>query len=293
MSQPIFRFAPSPNGLLHLGHAYSALLNADLAGRTGGRFLLRIDNIDGDRCRPEFEAAIIEDCRWLGLDFAEPVRRQSEHIAEYSAALNRLREIGLAYPAFMSRAEVARLVAAHERLGDPWPRDPDGSPLYPGDDRDIDPADAEERIAEGEPYAMRLDMEAAMRAVGPLSWRAFPSDDPNSVDEVAANPSSWGDVLLAGREIPASYHLAVVVDDAAQHATHVVRGLDLASATAVHRLLQVLLGLPHPVYCHHRLIRDETGRKLAKSDRDTGISSLRQRGLTVADIRDLVGLAPD
>ncbi len=161
MTQPVFRFAPSPNGLLHLGHAFSALLNADLARRAEGRLLLRIDDIDRERCRPEFEAAIIEDCRWLGLHFEEPVRRQSDHIAEYAAAIDRLREMGLAYPAFMSRGEVARVVAGHERLGDAWPRDPDGSPHYPGDDKAFPAAEAEDRIAAGEPYAIRLDTERA------------------------------------------------------------------------------------------------------------------------------------
>lgn len=291
MSQPVFRFAPSPNGLLHLGHAFSALLNADLARRAGGRLLLRIDDIDRERCRPEFETAIIEDCRWLGLPFEEPVRRQSDHVADYAAAIARLRDMELAYPAFMSRAEVVRLVTAHERLGDAWPRDPDGAPHYPGDDKALSRAEADARIAAGEPYAMRLDTERAIGLTGPLCWSEFSADDPDSIDAIDADPLAWGDIALASRDVGASYHLAVVVDDAAQGITHVVRGRDLFAATAVHRLLQAILGLAEPVYCHHRLIRDEGGRKLAKSDHDTGIAALRRAGATVADIRDLIGLA--
>lgn len=293
MSQPVLRFAPSPNGLLHLGHAYSALLNRDVATRLGGRLLLRIDDIDGERCRPEFAAAIEEDCTWLGLDYEQPVERQSDHIGEYQAAIRKLTDMGLAYPAFMSRGEVARIVASHERLGDAWPRDPDGSPHYPGDDRDLDPAERAARIATGEPYAMRLDMQRAIGMAGTPGWREFDATRPQRVKIADADPASWGDVLLAGREIPASYHLAVVVDDARQQVTHVVRGRDLRSATAVHRLLQMLLDLPEPLYCHHDLVADESGRKLSKTDRATGLASLRRQGLSVADIRALIGLAAE
>ncbi len=279
-AQPVFRFAPSPNGALHLGHAFSALVDFDLCRAAQGRFLLRIEDIDRTRCRPQYEAAIYDDLAWLGLAWEEPVRRQSEHMADYAAALERLRAMELVYPAFLSRAEIARATA------DPaWPRDPDGMPLYPGDDRDLDPAEAARRIAAGAPYALRLRMDAAIARVGPLSWR---EDSENAA--VAADPIAWGDVVIARRETPTSYHLSVVVDDAMQGVTNVVRGRDLYHATSVHVLLQALLGLPSPRYHHHRLIRDTSGRKLSKSDRDTSLAALRAAGRTPADIRRMVGL---
>jgi glutamyl-Q tRNA(Asp) synthetase len=290
LSEPVFRFAPSPNGLLHLGHAYSALLNHDLARRFRGRMLLRIDDIDGERCRPEFAAAIEEDCRWLGVDYERPVDRQSQHLPDYAAVLERLLKADLAYPAFMSRGEVGRAVAGHDCYGDAWSRDPDGSPHYPADDRNLDRAEAAARIAAGEPHSFRLDTAKAMAAAGPLTWTEFDPADPASDTIVAARPEEWGDVLLAGRDVPASYHLAVVVDDHRQAVTHVVRGRDLRAATSVHRLLQALLGLPAPRYHHHRLILDESGRKLAKCDRATGLAALRRQGLSPADIREAVGL---
>ena len=282
MTQPVFRFAPSPNGELHLGHAYSALLDFALAQAAGGRFLVRIEDIDRARCRPEFEAAIVRDLAWLGLRWETPVRRQSEHFADHAAALERLRAMGLVYPAFLTRAEIAE---RGRRPG--WPRDPDGAPLYPGDDRDLDPGVAAERIASGAPHAFRLRMDAAAARAGPLSW--VETGEGPAVT-VAADPRAWGDVVLARKETPTSYHLAVVVDDAAQGVTHVVRGRDLFHATSVHVLLQRLLGLPAPVYHHHRLIMDDAGRKLSKSDRDTSLRSLREAGATPADIRALVGL---
>jgi glutamyl-Q tRNA(Asp) synthetase len=285
---PVLRFAPSPNGPLHLGHACSALLNDRIARRLGGRLLLRIDDVDRERCRPEFEDAIIEDCRWLGINFDGPIRRQSDCTAEYEAALARLRDLALVYPAFMSRTEVVQTVSSYERAGGRWPRDPDGTPLYPDYDRAIGQAEAEAAIEDGTPYAFRLDMARAAEIAGPLRWREFSSDDPNTIRVVEADPAAWGDVLLTGRDIAASYHLAVVVDDAAQGITHVVRGKDLFHATSVHRLLQHLLGLPGPVYCHHRLVFDRNGRKLAKSDGDTGLAELRAQGLTPDDIHRLV-----
>ena len=288
--QPVFRFAPSPNGPLHLGHAFSALLNADLAKGANGRLLVRIDDIDRERCRPEFEAAIVEDCEWLGLNFERPVRRQTDHLHEYGNALDRLRELGLAYPAFMSRAEIARGVDADERNGRSWPRDPDGSPIYPGDDRSLAVAEANARIEAGAPHAIRLDVARAIALAGPLTWCEFRSDTFDEVEPIRAEPGQWGDVVLAGRDTTASYHLAVVIDDAAQDISHVVRGHDLQAATSIHRLLQTLLGLAEPVYHHHRLILDDEGRKLAKSDDDVGMAALRQNGFTSADIRRIVGL---
>jgi len=290
LSPPVLRFAPSPNGPLHLGHAYSALLNDRLAKRLGGRLLLRIDDIDRERCRPEYEAAIVEDCRWLGIAFDGPVRRESDCTADYAAALGKLRALGVVYPAFMSRTDVVQTVTAYERAGGRWPRDPDGTPLYPGYDREIGKAEAEAAIGDGRPYAFRLDMEHASALAGPLTWQEFSADDPDSIRTVEADPAAWGDVLLTGRDIAASYHLAVVVDDAIQGVTHVVRGKDLFHATSVHRVLQQLLGLEAPLYCHHRLLFDRSGRKLAKSDGDTGLALLREQGVTPAEVRALVGL---
>ncbi|UWU84040.1 tRNA glutamyl-Q(34) synthetase GluQRS [Bradyrhizobium yuanmingense] len=289
MAPPVFRFAPSPNGFLHLGHAYSALLNFDRARESGGRLLLRIEDIDATRCRPEFEAAIYEDLAWLGIAWETPVRRQSEHLADYRAALDKLSALGLVYPAFESRAEIARLVAARE-AGRPWPRDPDGAPLYPGEAKSLSADARAQLIASGAPYALRLDMAAACRRAAGLSWNELGEGPDGERGIIPARPEAWGDVILARKETPTSYHLSVVVDDALQGASEIVRGQDLFSATAVHRLLQVLLGLPEPVYRHHRLIRDEAGRKLSKSSRSTGLRELRSAGLTPAAIRRLVGL---
>ena len=282
MSPPAFRFAPSPNGYLHLGHALSVLLNAEMAWAAGARLLLRIEDIDETRCRREYETAIYEDLSWLGLDWERPVRRQSEHHEDYSAALARLDAMGLVYPSFESRAEIAALVAARE-VESPWPRDPDGAPLYPGNAKRIAPSEGRRRMEAGEPYALRLDMMAAVACAGPLTWR-------EKRGIVAADPVAWGDVILARKDAPASYHLSVVVDDAAQGVTDVVRGRDLFQATAVHRLLQTLLGLPQPHYSHHRLVLDEAGRKLSKSTDATGLRELRAQGVMPADIRSRVGL---
>jgi glutamyl-Q tRNA(Asp) synthetase len=286
---PVFRFAPSPNGLLHLGHAYSALLNFDRARDTGGRLLLRIEDIDATRCRPEYEAAIYEDLAWLGISWETPVRRQSEHLADYRAALEKLSALGLVYPAFESRAEIAKLVAAREADG-PWPRDPDGAPLYPGTAKSL-PADERDRlIASGAPYALRLDMAAACRCAAGLTWDELGEGPDGERGTIPAQPQAWGDVILARKETPTSYHLSVVADDALQSVSEVARGQDLFHATSVHRLLQVLLGLREPAYRHHSLICDEAGRKLSKSSRATGLRELRDAGASVAAIRRLVGL---
>jgi glutamyl-Q tRNA(Asp) synthetase len=286
---PVFRFAPSPNGHLHLGHALSALLNADMARAAGGRLLLRIEDIDATRCRPEYEAAIYEDLRWLGLVWEEPVRRQSEHFADYRAALGKLDAMGLVYPSFESRAEIAAMVAAKEATA-PWPRDPDGAPLYPGAAKTMSAAERTERVASGAPYALRLDMQAALAGVPRLTWSETGAGPACETGTIAADPAAWGDVILARKDTPTSYHLAVVVDDAAQRATDVVRGRDLFQATSVHRLLQALLGLPEPRYHHHRLLTDAGGVKLSKSTRSTGLRELRAQGLTPADIRRIAGL---
>ena len=289
MSIPAFRFAPSPNGYLHLGHAYSAVLNAAMARDAGGRFLLRIEDIDTSRCRPEYEAAIFEDLRWLGLSWEEPVRRQSEHLAAYAGALERLTARGLVYPSFESRAEIAALVAARERIT-PWPRDPDGVPLYPDTARTLAPAERARRMA-SEPYALRLDMAAALDAAMavPIAWTETGAGPRGETGRVAANPAEWGDVVLGRKDTPTSYHLSVVVDDALQGITHVVRGRDLFAATGLHRLLQILLELPEPIYHHHRLILDAEGRKLSKSTCATGLRELRAGGAAPAQILAMIG----
>jgi glutamyl-Q tRNA(Asp) synthetase len=290
MTAPVFRFAPSPNGYLHLGHALSALMNFDRARAAGGRLLLRIEDIDQARCRPAYEQAIYEDLAWLGIAWEEPVRRQSEHFDDYRAALARLDVQGLVYPSFESRAEIAALVAARARHG-AWPRDPDGAPLYPGAARTLDPIERERRMAAWESYAQRLDMEAAAMGAGLLTWTETGAGPDGESGTVAAAPRRWGDVVLARKETPTSYHLSVVVDDARQGVTHVVRGQDLFWATSVHRLLQALLGLPAPIYHHHGLVLDAAGRKLSKSTRATALRALRAQGATPADIRRMVGLA--
>jgi len=289
MPPPVYRFAPSPNGYLHLGHAFSALLNFDLARRTGGRFLLRIEDIDVARCKPEFEDAIYRDLAWLGLAWETPVRRQSEHLAFYRDALEKLTLQGLIYPSFESRAEIARLVAQKETEA-PWPRDPDGAPLYPGTARLLPPEERARLLQSGEPYALRLDMAAACARAGALDWKELGEGTDGEAGTVAARPGAWGDVILARKETPTSYHLSVAVDDALQGVTEVARGQDLFWATSVHRLLQSLLGLPQPVYRHHRLILDDAGQKLSKSTKATGLRELRARGATPAEIRRLVGL---
>ncbi|MER8806267.1 tRNA glutamyl-Q(34) synthetase GluQRS [Mesorhizobium australicum] len=286
-----FRFAPSPNGELHLGHAYSALLNQKLANSSGGRLLLRIEDIDTTRCTPEFEAGMIADLKWLGLDWKEPVRRQSEHFAEYETVLKRLIRQELVYPAFMSRGEIRAFIADSEKRGRDWPRDPDGVPLYPPADKALSMKERNRRIAENAPFAWRLDVGAAMARAGKdLAWAEFSDETLSTTRFVEARPQDWGDVIVARRDIPTSYHLAVVIDDALQGVSHVVRGQDLFSATGVQRLLQEILGLQPPAYFHHRLILGPDGRKLSKSLRDTGLTALRDAGASPEEIRRTVGL---
>jgi glutamyl-Q tRNA(Asp) synthetase len=289
MTVPIFRFAPSPNGYLHLGHALSALMNFEMAQQAGGRFILRMEDIDATRCRPDYEHAIYEDLAWLGIEWEEPVRRQSEHFGDYRAALTRLDTQGLLYPSFESRAEIAALIAERERHR-VWPQDPDGAPLYPGRARGLEPSERRRRIAAGETYALRLDTAAARVRTGSLTWTETGAGPDNESGIVAAAPEQWGDLVLGRKEAPSSYHLSVVVDDARQGVTHVVRGQDLFWSTSIHRLLQALLGVPVPLYHHHRLLLDVDGRKLSKSTRATGLRELRAGGATPVDIRRLVGL---
>jgi glutamyl-Q tRNA(Asp) synthetase len=289
MYSRVLRFAPSPNGYLHLGHAYSALLNSDMARELGGRLLLRIEDIDTERCRPEYEQAIDEDLRWLGIAWQEPVRRQSEHFADYALAISRLEAEGLLYPSFESRRELAALTTELDRQGG-WPRDPDGVPIYPGRARRLSVAESNRRRAAGEPLALRLAMDKAMARAGVLTWTESGAGPSGQTGLITAAPQMWGDVILARKDAPASYHLAAVVDDALQGVTDIVRGQDLFWSTSIHRLLQALLGLPEPSYHHHKLILDEAGQKLAKSTHATGLRELRAAGLNPFDIRRMVGL---
>lgn len=303
---PIFRFAPSPNGHLHLGHARSALLVWSMARAAGGRFLIRLEDIDPVRCTPAYEAAVLDDLARLGLTSDDPVRRQSDHFDLYGQALDRLKDMGLVYPSFLSRGDIKAYAARHQaQTGRPWPRDPDGAPLAPGDERDLDRDIAMARIIAGEQAVWRLDMARAIERVGQLDWQesgALP-DDPAAyaIDRAAmtgrrvyrtvrADPAAWGDVILTRADSPTSYHLSVVVDDAVQGVSDVVRGADLFQATSVHRVLQALLDLRAPRYHHHGLVRDATGRKLAKSDGDAGLAGLLDRGLDRQAILRLVGL---
>lgn len=283
---PVVRFAPSPSGELHLGHAYSALFTQGKARELGARLILRIEDIDFLRCRAEFTDAIFRDLEWLGLTWEEPVRIQSAHMDDYRSALARLDAMGLLYPCFATRGDIARAIE-----GNPdHPRDPDGSPVYPGLSKSLSPEDRDRRIAAGEPHALRIDMARALEAAAaktalPLTFRELEAGPAGETGTLEADPAVWGDVVVARKDIGVSYHIAVVTDDALQGVTHVTRGHDLFPATAIHRLLQVLLGLPEPVYMHHGLIRDDTGRRLSKTARDQSIASLREAGVTAQDIR--------
>ena len=282
---PVFRFAPSPNGYLHLGHAYSAILNYQMAQACGGRFLLRIENIDTGRCRPEFEQAIFEDLAWLGLTWEEPVRRQSEHFLDYAKALDQLAGQDLLYSCFCTRGDILRAISAKPD----WPRDPDEAPVYPGTCKPLSNAERRNRLAAGQHPAQRLDIEKAISLLKtPLTWRE--RDAAGEEQGIPARPELWGDAVLSRKDIMVSYHIAVVVDDALAGISDVVRGKDLFMATSLHRLLQDLLVLPAPIYHHHDLMLDEAGRKLSKSHDAKSLRAMRQEGLTPADIYRLLGL---
>ena len=276
----VFRFAPSPNGLLHLGHAFSALFNRKLARACGGTLLLRIEDIDPVRSRRIYEAALIEDLDWLGLIWSGTPRRQSEHMADYLGALEGLARRGLVYRCFCSRGDIAKNCGG----GQDWPRDPDGAFHYPGTCRELTAAQQRTRIEAGARASWRLDMAKAMsESGGPLSYREFHEGDAARI--VRADPSTWGDALIGRRDAPASYHLACVLDDHAQGVTDVVRGADIEPATGLHRLLQALFGLGAPSYHHHRLVLDDEGRKLSKSKTSPSLRDLRREGFSAANIR--------
>jgi glutamyl-Q tRNA(Asp) synthetase len=279
----VTRFAPSPTGFLHLGHAASALAGWRRARAEGGRFLLRLEDIDPGRCRPEYADAILEDLAWLGLDWDGEVRVQSRHLPEYRAALDELAGRGVLYPCFCTRADVARETAASAAA----PHGPDGAPLYPGTCRHLSDREREARIASGQPFALRLDMARARRAApGPLTF------EEEGEGRVTCHPERFGDAVLARKDAPASYHLCVTHDDALQGVTLVTRGVDLRPATDLHRLLQALMGWPEPRYAHHPLLTDASGRRLAKRDRAATLRSLRAGGVTAAEVRARAGF-PD
>ena len=277
----VTRFAPSPTGYLHVGHIASALTGWRAARDAGGRFLLRIEDIDATRCRPEFERAIYEDLAWLGLTWEEPVRRQSQHMADYAGALEQLDRLGVLYPCFCTRQEIAAEIAAAANA----PHGPDG-PLYPGTCRALPTPERTARMARGLPYALRLNAAAAAALSGPLSWQE------EGRGTVAVDPHRLGDAVLARKEVAASYHLAVTVDDALQGVTLVTRGADLFHATHLHRLLQALLGLAAPHYRHHMLLTGADGRRLAKRDGSLTVRSLRAAGRTPPELRAMAGF-PD
>jgi len=284
---PILRFAPSPNGSLHLGHALSALTGFDMARKLGGRFLVRIEDIDVGRCRVEHVQGIFQDLNWLGVAWEEPVLFQSQNFNVYAEAASLLEAQGLLYPCFASRTEIAAVAGEGKE-------DPEGAPLYPGLHKSMPKAEIEERIGQGQHFALRIDMERALEVAKerlggkPLTFTEL--DEAGQPTVVEARPELWGDAVILRKDVPASYHLAVVIDDARQDVTHVTRGRDLYAATDIHRLLQVLIGLPEPVYHHHRLLMDEDGCKLSKSADATDLASLRAQGVSPAEIRARVGL---
>lgn len=276
MPAPVTRFAPSPTGLLHLGHAFSALDGWSRARKSGGIFLLRIEDIDRTRCRPEFETALLEDLAWLGLDWENPVRRQSDHFQDYGAALATLEKMGVIYPCFCTRKDIAQANTA--------PQGPDG-PVYPGTCRNLDHQAAAERIAAGIPFALRLDVAKAMALTGDLFF------EDEGLGRIQAAPENLGDVVLARKETPCSYHLCVTLDDSLQGVTLVTRGTDLLAATHIHRLLQALLGLATPSYAHHKLLTDAAGQRLAKRDGAPSLQALRKSGADPGALRASLGFA--
>ena len=276
----ITRFAPSPTGLLHLGHAHSALFGWTAAHNRDGLFLLRIEDIDPGRCRQEFERQLMEDLSWLGLTWPTPVRRQSDHLDDYRAALDRLAGLGVTYPCFCTRKEIEEEIA---RAGHA-PHGPDGA-LYPGTCRRFSDAERSARLAAGQAFAIRLDVARACQLAGPLSWHD------HAAGQVEATPEILGDAVLARKDVPTSYHLSVTVDDALQGVTLVTRGCDLFHATHLHRLLQALLGYPTPDYHHHGLLTNDRGERLAKRDKAVSLRALREAGKTPAEVRAMAGFS--
>ena len=282
----VTRFAPSPTGYLHLGHAFAAITAHDTAKRVGGQFLVRIEDIDQTRCRPEFERAIFEDLAWLGLAWQEPVLRQSERLSKYSDAVDRLWSQGLIYPCFCTRAEIAAEIA--RASGAPYGPE---RPHYPGLCRALSGSEQSARMEAGEAFALRLHVEKATEVVGSLTFEEHGHGPHGEHGTISVDPKLLGDVVIARKDVLTSYHLAVVVDDADQCVTMVTRGFDLYHATHAQRLLQALLGLPKPSYAHHRLILDSSGKKLSKRDDAVSLRSLREGGASLESVRARLGLS--
>ena len=285
MGKAVFRFAPSPNGHLHMGHAYSALLNQKMAREIGGKLLLRIEDIDTTRCTPELETQLLHDLEWIGFEWDETPRRQSEHFEDYAQALEKLAKLDLVYPSALSRGEIKKIIQTKKESGEDWPIDPDGSPLYPGNERKLDKAEQLQMMSEAQTYALRIDMEKAVGHIGhEVSWTEMEHKQP-----IIGDPQLWGDVILARKDFPVSYHLCCTLDDALQGITHVVRGKDLYHATSIHSLLYALLELEKPVYHHHELILDDNLEKLSKSKNHTSLKELKQAGMTSALLKQKLG----
>lgn len=287
MNQPIFRFAPSPNGHLHLGHAYSALLNQKMAREVGGKLLLRIEDIDTTRCTPELEAQMLRDLEWIGFEWDEKPRRQSEHFDEYADVLKKLADLDLIYPSILSRGEIKKIIQAKKDSGQDWPDDPDGSPLYPGIERGFDNAKRLELITSVKDYALRLNTRSARESIlTTLNWAEKNNTQDKTID---ANPLQWGDVIIARKGFPASYFLCCTHDDIIQGVTHVVRGKDLYHSTSIYVMLLEIFGAKKPLFHHHKLILDDNGQKLSKSKKHKSLKELRSSGITKNEILDRLG----
>ncbi len=294
MAQKTFRFAPSPTGYLHLGHAYAALTCQKICRAHNGTMLLRMEDIDQTRCSIEYETAIVEDLQWLGFEWQGEIRRQSEHFDIYHDALSILLDRSIAYPATLSRKQIRKIVDQLEKNGTKWPSDPEGAPVYPGKERKLNPSQQDALRAASPDYCVRIDIHHAMQHIVPASdeklfWLEFQKDD-SQVKKIPCDPLQWGDVILGGRDNMTSYHLASVIDDGLQAITHVVRGKDIYNATAIHRLLQEILGITPPLYHHHDLVLDDEGRKLSKRDKSTTIRQLRLAGMGRDELLALIGL---
>lgn len=287
MTKPVFRFAPSPNGHLHLGHAFSALLNQKMAREAGGKLLLRIEDIDPTRCTQELEDQMLHDLEWIGFEWDETPRRQSEHFEDYAQALEKLAKLDLVYPSALSRGEIKKIIQTKQGNSENWPRDPDGSPLYPGCERNFDNAQRLELITSVQDYALRLNIKSARETITtPLNWTEQSTKQSETIN---ANPLLWGDIIIARKSLPISYFLCCTYDDGIQNISHVVRGKDLYHSTSIHVMLGQILGFQKPVFHHHDLILDDKGQKLSKSKDHTSLKDLRHKGVTVEQLKEKLG----
>ncbi|AVX03074.1 glutamate--tRNA ligase [Maritalea myrionectae] len=280
-TQPVLRFAPSPNGHLHLGHAFSALLTNRIAHQLGGRTLLRIEDIDQARCTPELLQQMLDDLDWIGFEHDGEATKQSDNFDRYRTAAETLKQRGLLYPCFCSRKQIRENADART--------DPDGAPIYPGTCRHLSADEISDKLAKNMPHSYRLNMQKALAQTGTPTWMEMEADL-KTIHTINTDPMAWGDVILVRKDTPTSYHLSVVLDDAVQHISHVTRGKDLYFATAIHRVLQIVLDLPEPLYHHHDLIRDEAAEKLSKSKKAQSLKELRQQGWSAQQVRAAIGM---